>query len=78
MTKCGSPHGANAYDCSPRGDELLKLSEQKAKSELVNLIASAAGAYTGAVISQIFDAVLAPGVHSQFGSEKNSQFKPER
>ena len=39
MTKCGSPHGANAYDCSPRGDELLKLSEQKAKSELVNLIA---------------------------------------
>ena len=34
MTKCGSPHGANAYDCSPRGDELLKLSEQKAKSEL--------------------------------------------
>lgn len=51
MTKCGSPHGANAYDCSPRGDELLKLSEQKAKSELVNLIASAAGAYTGAVIS---------------------------
>ena len=23
MTKCGSPHGANAYDCSPRGDELL-------------------------------------------------------
>ena len=45
MTKCGSPHGANAYDCSPRGDELLKLSEQKAKSELVNLIASAAGAY---------------------------------
>ena len=56
MTKCGSPHGANAYDCSPRGDELLKLSEQKAKSELVNSIASAAGAYTGAVISQIFDA----------------------
>ena len=56
MTKCGSPHGANAYDCSPRGDELLKSSEQKAKSELVNLIASAAGAYTGAVISQIFDA----------------------
>ena len=56
MTKCGSPHGANAYDCSPRGDELLKLSEQKAKSELVNLIASAAGAYTGAVISQILDA----------------------
>ena len=52
---CNS-YGANAYDCSPRGDELLKLSEQKAKSEIVNLIASAAGTYTGAVISQIFDA----------------------
>lgn len=24
------------------------------------------------------DEVLAPGVHSQFGSGKNSQFKPER
>lgn len=49
-------YGANAYDSSPRGDELLKLSEQKAKAELVNLIASAAGTYTGAVISQIFNA----------------------
>lgn len=48
-------YGANAYDCSRRGDELLKLSEQKARSELVNLIASAAETYTGAVISQIFD-----------------------
>ena len=35
MTKCGSPHGANAYDCSPRGDELLKLSEQKANDDIV-------------------------------------------
>ena len=53
------PHGANAYDCSPRGDELLKLSEQKAKSELVNLIASAAGAYTGDVYKrQVVDGVL--------------------
>ena len=49
-------YGANAYDCTPAGDELIQRTDKEAKSELINLIASAAGTFTGAVISQIADA----------------------
>ncbi len=49
-------YGANAYDCTPIGDELIQRTEKDAKNELVNLVASAAGTFTGAVISQIADA----------------------
>ena len=48
-------YGANAYDCSPLGDELLQKSSNTAKMEIVNLIAGAVGTFTGAVISQVFD-----------------------
>lgn len=49
-------YGANAYDCTVLGEELLSKTDKAAKSELINMIASAAGTFTGAVVSQIYDA----------------------
>ena len=49
-------YDANAYDCTPTGDELIQRTDKEAKSELINLVASAVGTFTGAVISQIADA----------------------
>ena len=49
-------YGANAYDCTPLGDELISHKDKKAKRELFKTIAETAGAFTGAVVSQIFDA----------------------
>ena len=49
-------YGANAYDCTSAGDELIQRTDKEAKKELVNLVASAVGTFTGAVISQIADA----------------------
>ncbi len=46
-------YGANAYDCTPLGDEIISRTEKAAKKEIVKLIALAAGAYTGAVISEL-------------------------
>ena len=51
-----NPYGANAYDCSTLGDELLKQEINKARETLVKLVAQAAGTYTGAVISQVCEA----------------------
>lgn len=49
-------YGANAYDCSPLGDDLLQKTDTAAKAELINLIAGAAGTFAGAIVSQVFDA----------------------
>ena len=49
-------YGVNAYDWTPAGDELIQRTDKEAKKELVNLVASAVGTFTGAVISQIADA----------------------
>ena len=49
-------YGANAYDCTALGDELLQKTDKSAKAELITLIAGAAGTFTGAVISQVYDA----------------------
>ena len=48
-------YGANAYDCTCLGDKLISHKDRKAKQELLNMIAETAGAFTGAVVSQIFD-----------------------
>lgn len=48
-------YGANAYDCTSAGDELIQRTDKEAKKELVDLVASATGTFTGAVISQIAD-----------------------
>ena len=48
-------YGANAYDCTPLGDELISHKDKKAKQELFKTIAETAGTFTGAIVSQIFD-----------------------
>ena len=48
-------YGANAYDCTCLGDELINKTGKNAKSELIKTIVSAAGTFSGAVLSQIFD-----------------------
>ena len=49
-------YGANDYDCSSLGDALLQKTDNAAKDGLIKLIAGVVGAFTGAVISQVFDA----------------------
>ena len=49
-------YGANAYDCTAKGDELLKQKESNAKNEFINTIATATGNFTGAILSQVFAA----------------------
>ena len=49
-------YGANAYDVTDKGAALTHKSDKTAKVELVNIIAEAAGRFTGAIISQIYDA----------------------
>lgn len=48
-------YGANAYDCTQLGDEFINRTDKAAKNELINTIATAAGTFTGAVLSQVFD-----------------------
>lgn len=49
-------YGANAYDCSIRGDKLLKEDEKQAEAKILNMIAETAGTFVGAVISKIYNA----------------------
>ena len=48
--------GANAYDCTVRGEELIRQNDKTARENLIKTIAAATGAFTGAVLTQIFDA----------------------
>ena len=50
-------YGANAYDCTPLGDELISHKDKKSRRELLKIIADVAGTFTGAVVSQIYDVV---------------------
>ena len=45
-------YGANAYDCTSKGDALLKKSKAESVKEITDLVASAAGHFTGAFISE--------------------------
>ena len=44
----------------------------------VKTVSSMLGHYSAGFTLDTYAHVLAPGAHSQFGSGKNSQFKPER
>lgn len=49
-------YGANAYDCTIKGGELLqmaKINKMKAKKEMCILVAKVSGAFAGAVISEM-------------------------
>lgn len=49
-------YGANAYDCTLLGAEQIKRTDKALKNDIINMIASAAGTFTGAILSQVFDA----------------------
>lgn len=53
----GNKYGANAYDSTPKGDRVLENKRKEAKQEITKLISSAAGHFTGAVISEIYSIV---------------------
>lgn len=48
-------YGANAYDCTVLGGEFMSKTDKDAKNELIERISFAAGTFTGAVLSQIYD-----------------------
>ena len=50
----GNNYGANAYDCTPKGEELVKRQRYEAIREITELVSSAAGHFTGAVISEVY------------------------
>lgn len=56
VNNLSNAYGANAYDCTPLGDEFINRTDKNAKPELINAISAAAGTFTGAVLSQVFDA----------------------
>ena len=46
-------YGANFYDCTREGDELLRQQKNSAINEISNLIIAAAGKFVGNVISEV-------------------------
>ncbi len=46
--------GANAYDCTRKGDALLRKEKNRAVRELAEMVAKAAGCFIGSVISEVF------------------------
>lgn len=46
-------YGANFYDCTREGDELLRQQKNSAINEISNLIVVAAGKFVGNVISEV-------------------------
>ena len=47
--------GANAYDCTPKGDAYIKCEGRKAIADLCDLIAKTAGTFLGSIASQVID-----------------------
>lgn len=47
-------YGANFYDCTRKGDLVIKKEKIKAVTEITNLVASSAGSFVGAVIAEVF------------------------
>ena len=48
-------YGANAYDCTSKGEEVLKQTQIKSRQEILNMVSTAAGKFAGAVISEVYD-----------------------
>lgn len=48
-------YGANAYDCTPIGDEFVNKTNKSNLIEFLNAAAATAGTFTGAVLLQIYD-----------------------
>lgn len=48
--------GANAYDCTKKGDEILKMDKKTERiRQISELVSSTAGHFMGAVLSEVFE-----------------------
>ena len=47
-------YGANAYDCTRKGDEIIKRKQNEAIKEISELVSNSAGHFAGAVISEVY------------------------
>ena len=47
-------YGANAYDCTRKGDEIIKRKQNEAIKEISELVSTSAGHFAGAVISEAY------------------------
>lgn len=50
----GNNFGANAYDCTNKGIAVMKQHRNEAIKDITDIIASATGHFTGAVISEVY------------------------
>lgn len=48
-------YGANAYDCTSKGDEILKMKEKDAINYITGIVSSGAGHFVGAVLSEVYN-----------------------
>ncbi len=48
-------YGANAYDCTASGEDCLRLNKDSALKKLADIVASAGGHFTGALLSEIYN-----------------------
>ena len=55
LTNC---YGANAYDCTILGDEILAKKKSVAIKEMLKSIAEVAGIFTGSILSEIYEMTL--------------------
>lgn len=51
----GNNYGANAYDCTNKGIAIMKRHRNEAIKDITDIIASAKGHFTGAVISEVYN-----------------------
>ena len=47
-------YGANAYDCTALGDEVLRKRKSTAQRQIVELVSSGAGNFVGTVLSKVY------------------------
>ena len=46
--------GANAYDCTTKGDEIIKLKKEEAIKHITGIVSSCAGHFVGTVLSEVY------------------------
>lgn len=47
-------YGANAYDCTIKGDEIIKLKKEESVKKITEIVSSCAGHFVGAVLSEVY------------------------
>lgn len=48
-------YGANAYDCTSKGDEIIKMKKEEAIKCITDVVSSGAGHFVGAILSEVYN-----------------------